>query len=127
MDCSVLLRDVKTEVLKVADINNCDKESTQFTPDASGMLTAFAHYDNGHSSMCPKPQDTATVNSTVIKCSHNKGQNVPEEHTNEDDANAVAIHHSLQEASSHSTVLLPWTDEFSDSINCKILFSNWEQ
>jgi hypothetical protein len=90
------------------------------------MLTAFASYDDGHFNTCPQ-QDTVTVNSTVIKCSHNKGQNMPEEHTNEDDANAVNIHHSWQEASSHSTVMLPWTDESIESINCEMPFSNREQ
>jgi len=33
-----------------------------------------------------------------------------EEHTNEDDENAVTIHPSLQETSGHSTVLLPGAD-----------------
>jgi hypothetical protein len=43
-------------------------------------------------------------------CWHTEGQNLPEEH--EDDAEVVTVHHSLQEACTHSTVPLPWTVQF---------------
>jgi hypothetical protein len=126
IDCSVIFKDIRTEVQKVADINSCDNNSTQFIIDAAGMLIAFVNYDDGHCSMCPETQETVKVNAKEIECSHTEGQNMPEEHAN-DYANAVTIHHSLQEAPVHSTVLLPWTDEFSESINCEIQISNWEQ
>jgi hypothetical protein len=38
---SVMLKAVRTEVQKVADICNCVKRSTHFILDGTGMLTAF--------------------------------------------------------------------------------------
>jgi hypothetical protein len=40
-DYSVMLKAVRTEVQKVADMCSCVKDSTHFIPDGKGILTAF--------------------------------------------------------------------------------------
>jgi hypothetical protein len=53
LDYSVMSENVRTEVHAAADINNCNKESTQFTSDAKGTLTPFVAHEDGPPVVCP--------------------------------------------------------------------------
>lgn len=99
--------DVETEVHKVDDICNYDKDDVQFRSDASGALIPFAA-----SSMYPKTTDNLTVTGKQINFTcHTTGYNLSEKHVN-DDGKAVITHHSLQETRDHSVDAWPWTDLF---------------
>jgi len=64
----------------------------------------------GLSSMYLNTKENEKFYSKELKCSwHTEGQNLPEEHIDEDDAKVVTVHHSLQEACTRSTVRLPRT------------------
>jgi len=47
LECSVMLEDERTEVREAADINSCNKDSTQFTSDATGGLIPSAAHEDG--------------------------------------------------------------------------------
>jgi len=66
-----MLKALRTEVQKVADIWNCVKGSTHFLPDGTSMLTAFT--DLMGILVYVQNCVTLTVNTELIKCSHNEG------------------------------------------------------
>jgi len=66
-----MLKDLRTEVQKVPDIWNCVKRITHFLPDGTTMFTAFT--DLMGILVCVQNCVTLTVNTELIKCSHNEG------------------------------------------------------
>ena len=57
LDFSVMLEDGRTEVQEAADINSCNRDSTQFTSTATGTLTPFAAHEDGPSVMCQRTEE----------------------------------------------------------------------
>jgi hypothetical protein len=126
LDCPVVWEDVRNDVQKVADINSCNEDSTQFISDVRGTLLPFAANEEGPCGMFPKTKQTEIFDSKELKCNfHTEGQNLPEEHVNEDCAKAMIICDELQEASAHSTVPLPWTAQFFEGSSA-VPVINWE-
>jgi hypothetical protein len=114
LDYSKILEDVRTEIRKAADVNDHNIDSTQFISTATGTLTPLATYMDAPSSMFLNTKGNERLYSKELKYSwHTEGQNLPEEHIDEDDAEFVTVHRSLQEAYTPSAVLLPWTAQFS--------------
>jgi len=62
---------LRTEVRKVADIWNCVKGSTHFLLDGTSMLTALTNLID--ILVCVQNCVTLTVNTELMKCSHNEG------------------------------------------------------
>jgi hypothetical protein len=75
LDYSIMLKDVKSEIQKAADINNHNKDSTQFILDTTGTLTPFAFHENGPSIVCPRTKEiyklktVSAINSLDDHCS----------------------------------------------------------
>ena len=68
---------------------------------------------DGPSSMFLNKKENENFYSKELKYSwHNEGRKMPEEHIDADDAKVVTVHHSLQEASTSSTVPLAWTAQY---------------
>ena len=58
------LEDLKTEVQEAADINSSNKDSTQFTSNATGILTPSAAHEDGPSFMCPRIEEIYDIDDT---------------------------------------------------------------
>jgi hypothetical protein len=68
---------------------------------------------DGPSSMFLNTKENEKFYSKELKYSwNNEGSNLPEEHTDADDAKVVSVHHSLHEASIPPAVPLAWTAQF---------------
>ena len=65
LDCSVMLEDGRTEVREAADINSCNKDSTQFTSDATGALTPPAAREDGPNVMCPRTKEINNIDGII--------------------------------------------------------------
>lgn len=63
LDCSVMLKDLRTEVQEAVDINSCNKYGTQFTANTKG--TPFAAHDNGPSIMSVGTKEIYGIYDTV--------------------------------------------------------------
>jgi len=114
LDYSKTLEDVGTEIQKAADINDCNIDITQFISTATGTLTPSAAYMDVPSSMFLTRKENEKFYSKELKYIwHIEGQNLPEEHMDEDYAEFMTVHHSLQGACTPFTVPLPWTAQFS--------------
>jgi hypothetical protein len=57
LDCSVTLEDGRPEVHQAADINSCNKGSTQFTSTATGTLQPSAAHEDGPSVTYPRTKE----------------------------------------------------------------------
>jgi hypothetical protein len=65
LDCSVMLEDERTEVQEAADINSCNKDSRQFTSDASVGLTPSASREDGPSVVCPRTKEIYNIDDII--------------------------------------------------------------
>ena len=61
---SKILEDGTTEVQEAADINSSNKDSTQFTSNATGILTPSAAHEDGPSFMCPRIEEIYDIDDT---------------------------------------------------------------
>jgi hypothetical protein len=114
LDYSKTLEDVGTEIQKAADINDCNIDITQFISTATGTLTPSAAYMDVPSSMFLTRKENEKFYSKELQYIWDtEGQNLPEEHMDEDYAEFMTVHHSLQGACTPFTVPLPWTAQFS--------------
>jgi len=67
LDCSVMLEGGRTEGQEASDINSYNKDSTQFTSDATGTLTPFAAHEDGLSVMCPRTKEIYNIDDIINK------------------------------------------------------------